>query len=198
LEPFAHTVPFCNNTRKNPSPDAAETTGDPNPAAGPGVYDLGKGVTPGPITGTSGPTSSVCAGVDVYPDPATTRFDPNTVTGCDFVSDPDVAVTVTTDPGFAHGVPRSSFVVAFPEPSVVADAGVKDAPDAATPEELFNDAVTVTAPAAGTCKLGVDTVSRALDTANAGDADINTIAGTAHAVPATTARRLRPEPDPPA
>ncbi|KQR85226.1 hypothetical protein ASF96_14965, partial [Microbacterium sp. Leaf179] len=75
-----------------------------------------------------GNTNSDCANTDEYPSPATTTFDPNTENDPDVVSDPDTAVTVTVDPGLAHGVPRSICVTAVPEPSVVADTGVNDVP----------------------------------------------------------------------
>jgi hypothetical protein len=76
------------------------------------------------------------------------------------------------------------------------DGPVNDtaAPDTAAPDEFFNDADTVAAPEATTWLLGVDTLRRLLDAANAGEPDTITIAGTDHAAPATTARRLTPAP----
>ena len=57
-----------------------------------------------------------------------TRFEPSTANAPDAVSDPDTAVTVTVDPGLAHGVPRFICVTAVPEAFVVADTGVNVAP----------------------------------------------------------------------
>jgi hypothetical protein len=75
-----------------------------------------------------GNTNSDCANTDEYPAPATTAFEPTTENDPVVASDPDTAVTLTNDPGTAHGVPKFICVTAAPTPSVVADTGANDAP----------------------------------------------------------------------
>jgi hypothetical protein len=127
-------------------------------------------------------------------------LEPITVKDWDFDSDPDVALTATVEPGFVHGALRFSPVVAAPVPFVTADAGLivaplgpvneTDAPAVTAPDAFFSVDVTVTAPEAGTCMLGVLSMSSALDAAKAGVLAVRATAGTAHAAPARMWRRV--------
>jgi hypothetical protein len=122
------------------------------------------------------------------------------VNAAEVVTDPTVADTVAVDPGFAHGVRRSSCVVATPAVLVVAVAGVSVAPDGAVndtaapgtaaPVDVVTAAVMVIPPDAGTCMFAAVSARVFPDTAKAGVVDTRATAGTAHAAPVTIVRRL--------
>lgn len=137
---------------------------------------------------------------DVDPPPDTRALAPKTVKPA-LALYPDVtADTVTVEPGLAHGVPRFSCVVATPLESVVDVDGEKLAPDGPVndtavpaigePPESRTVADTVTDPAAGTLPFGAESVMPGSELpANAGEAAVSEIAGTAQAEAASTTRR---------
>jgi hypothetical protein len=105
-----------------------------------------------------GKTKGTCWGV-VTSSPTVNRLAPSTVNAADPVA-PDVTADTTAHvPGVAHEFPKSNVVAARPSLCVVAVAGENDDPDGpvkdtAAPDtpapDCRTDAVTVTAPDAGT------------------------------------------------